>query len=120
MVVGACTRTRRQNQVEALLDRRYNILHPRRSYLAMGEEVKGSLSLSPFHQPTQGWEERSSDEFAQGRARGSRSGRDFEAHHRGLRCMNLKAQETWDTHYRNDPGKYGLDVDVFLRNIKIF
>ena len=27
--------------------------------------------------------------------------------------MNLKAQETWDTYYRNDPGKYGLAASEF-------
>ena len=28
--------------------------------------------------------------------------------HHGLRWMNWKAQKTWDTYCRYDPGKYGL------------
>ena len=57
-------------------------------------------------------EERSSIELVMKLTLGSRSGRDFQARHRGLWCMNLKAQETWDTYYRNDPGKYGLEKKV--------
>ena len=62
-------------------------------------------------------EERSSIELVMKLTLGSRSGRDFQARHRGLWCMNLKAQETWDTYYRNDPGKYGLEASEFSSHL---
>ena len=75
-----------------------------------------SLSLSPHS--AERAERTVIKDPTQGRSHVSRSGGDFEAHHRGLTCMNLKAQETWDTYCRNDPGKYGLTLHLFLEALK--